>query len=250
MFFTKDKIKAFLIHLAISSAIIGIVFAVIFFFWYPRPYFQANGAWSVIRVLVMVDLVMGPLLTLVLFKKGKPGLVFDISMVAFVQIAALVYGVQVIFGERPYYLVFAVDRVEVVGKVEVDANKIKYPDLKIKPNKGPILVFADFPEDKEERNKILFEVVTEGKPDLERRPEYYHPYISNTDRVIQKGKSLSLLVGDNKDSKIKVDRFLKRYNGKLEDYLFLPMVGKNNDMALIIDNITGLPVDGIAVDPW
>ncbi|MBT8125631.1 MAG: hypothetical protein KJO81_12455 [Gammaproteobacteria bacterium] len=250
MFFTKDKIKAFLIHLAISSAIIGIVFAVIFFFWYPRPYFQANGAWSVIRVLVMVDLVMGPLLTLVLFKKGKPGLVFDISMVAFVQIAALVYGVQVIFGERPYYLVFAVDRVEVVGKVEVDANKIKYPDLKIKPNKGPILVFADFPEDKEERNKILFEVVTEGKPDLERRPEYYHPYISNADRVIQKGKSLSLLVGDNKDSKIKVDRFLKRYNGKLEDYLFLPMVGKNNDMALVIDKITGLPVDGIAVDPW
>ncbi|MDH3609511.1 MAG: hypothetical protein OEQ24_09765 [Gammaproteobacteria bacterium] len=50
---------------------------------------------------------------------------------AFVQIAALVYGVQVIFGERPYYLVFAVDRVEVVGKVEVDANKIKYPDLKL-----------------------------------------------------------------------------------------------------------------------
>ncbi len=250
MFFTKDKIKAFLIHLAISSAIIGIVFAVIFFFWYPRPYFQANGAWSVIRVLIMVDLVMGPLLTLVLFKKGKPGLVFDISMVAFVQIAALVYGVQVIFGERPYYLVFAVDRVEVVGKVEVDVNKIKYPDLKIKPNKGPILVFADFPEDKEERNKILFEVVTEGKPDLERRPEYYHPYISNADRVIQKGKSLSLLVGDNKDRKIKVDRFLKRYNGKLEDYLFLPMVGKNNDMALVIDKITGLPVDGIAVDPW
>ena len=193
---------------------------------------------------------MGPLLTLVLFKKGKPGLVFDISMVAFVQIAALVYGVQVIFGERPYYLVFAVDRVEVVGKVEVDVNKIKYPDLKIKPNKGPILVFADFPEDKEERNKILFEVVTEGKPDLERRPEYYHPYISNADRVIQKGKSLSLLVGDNKDRKIKVDRFLKRYNGKLEDYLFLPMVGKNNDMALVIDKITGLPVDGIAVDPW
>ncbi|MDH3609451.1 MAG: hypothetical protein OEQ24_09455, partial [Gammaproteobacteria bacterium] len=110
--------------------------------------------------------------------------------------------------------------------------------------------FADFPEDKEEHNKILFEVVTEGKPDLERRPEYYHPYISNVDRVIQKGKSLSLLVGDNKDSKIKVDRFLKRYNGKLEDYLFLPMVGKNNDMALLIDKITGLPVDGIAVDPW
>lgn len=250
MFFTKDKLKAFLLHLAISSAIIGAVFALIFFFWYPRPYFQANGAWSVIRVLVMVDLVMGPLLTLVLFKKGKPGLVFDICMVAFVQIAALVYGVQVIYSERPYYLVFAVDRVEVVGKVEVDANKIKYPDLKIKPIKGPILVFADFPEDKKERQKLLFDVVMEGKPDLERRPEYYHPYASNVDKIVQKGKSLSALLTDDKDSKKKVDKFLQRYSGNKEDYLYLPMVGKNNDMALVIDKVTGLPIDGIAVDPW
>ena len=58
MIFTKDKLKAFLLHLAISSAVIGAVFALIFFFWYPRPYFQANGAWSVIRIIVMVDLVM------------------------------------------------------------------------------------------------------------------------------------------------------------------------------------------------
>lgn len=250
MFFTKDKLKAFLIHLAISSAIIGIVFGLIFFYWYPSPYFQANGAWSVIRVLVMVDLVMGPLLTLVLYKKGKRGLVFDICMVALVQIAALIYGVQVIYGERPYYLVFAVDRVEVVGKVEIDANKLKYPELKIKPNKGPILVFADFPEDKEERNKFLFEVVTEGKPDLERRPEYYHPYTSNADKIVQKGKSLSVLLTDDKDGKKKVDKFLLQYKGKQEDYLYLPMVGKNNDMALVIDKITGLPIDGIAVDPW
>ena len=90
----------------------------------------------------------------------------------------------------------------------------------------------------------------EGKPDLERRPEYYHPYASNVDKIVQKGKSLSALLTDDKDSKKKVDKFLQRYNGNKEDYLYLPMVGKNNDMALVIDNVTGLPIDGIAVDPW
>ncbi|MEJ2115130.1 MAG: type IV pilin accessory protein, partial [Gammaproteobacteria bacterium] len=81
--------------MSISAAIISFVFTLIFFIWYPRPYFQANGAWSVIRILILVDLVMGPLLTLVLFKKGKPGLVLDLCLVAIIQLTALIYGVNV-----------------------------------------------------------------------------------------------------------------------------------------------------------
>ncbi len=250
MFFTADKIKAFLIHLTISASIVGIVIALIFFYWYPSPYFEANGAWTVLRILVMVDLILGPLLTLVLFKRGKKGLVMDMSIIAAIQIAALVYGVHVIYGERPYYLAFAVDRFEVIGKVEIDVNKIKYPELKIKPNRGPILVYADFPEDKEERNKFLFETVMEGKPDLERRPEYYHPYLSNKEKVIQKAKPLAELIKNESTDQKKIAKFLQKHKGDEENYLFLPLVGKNNDLALVINKTTGLPVDGIAIDPW
>ena len=250
MFFTKDKLKAFSIHLFISATIVGIVFVLIFLFWYPRPYFEANGAWTVLRVLVMVDLVLGPLLTLVLFKRGKKGLVLDMCIVAAIQLAALIYGVHVIFGERPYYLAFAVDRFEVIGKVEIDANKIKYPELKIKPNQGPILVYSDFPKDKKQRENFLFEVVIQGKPDLERRPEYYHPYLLNKDKVLQKAKPLSDLIRGETSNQKKIDKFLKRHSDTQESYLYLPLVGKNNDLALVLDKNSGLPVDGIAIDPW
>ena len=171
-------------------------------------------------------------------------------MVAAVQIIALVYGIHVIFGERPYYLVFAVDRFEVVGRVEIDESKIKYPELRIKPNEGPILIYADFPEDKEEREKFLFEVVTEGKPDLERRPEYYKLYTPNIEKVLQKGKSLNELIEKDNNNKKIVEKFLKGYKNKEDGLVFLPLVGKNNDMALILDKMTGLPIDGISVDPW
>ena len=123
MFFTKDKLSAFAIHLTISATIVAIVIAIIFYFWYPKPFFEANGAWTVLRVLIMVDLVLGPSLTLALFKKGKKGLVMDMSIIAAIQLAALIYGTTVIFGARPYYLVFAVDRFEIVGKAEVDAER-------------------------------------------------------------------------------------------------------------------------------
>ncbi len=249
-YITTDKIVAFLFHLAISSVVIGAVFILIFFFWYPSPYFEANGAWSVIRVLVLVDLVMGPLLTLVLFKKGKPGLILDLCIIAVIQLSALAYGINVIYGERPYYLVFAVDRFEVVGEVEVDKQKLKYQELKNKPNKGPILVFADFPKDKKERDDLLFEVLMEGKPDLERRAEYYHPYNSYKNRVLSKAKPLSNLFKNDESVKIRIEKFLKKNSGTKDDYLYLPMVGKNNDMALVINKDTGMPVDGIAGDPW
>lgn len=249
-FFSPDKLKAFIIHLSISASIVGAVMALIFFYWYPRPYFEANGAWPVLRILIGVDLVLGPLLTLILFKKGKPGLVFDMSFIAAIQLTALIYGVHTIYDERPYYLVFAVDRFEVIGKVEIDDSKIKYPELTDKPNKGPILVFADFPKDKDEKNNFLFEVIMEGKPDLERRPEYYLPYALNKEKIIEKAKTLKLLVEADKNNKQKVEKFINKNADKKDDLLFLPLVGKNNDLALVLDKTTGLPIDGISVDPW
>ena len=250
MFFSEDKITAFLIHFAISATIVGIVVVLIFLYWYPHPYFEANGAWLVLRVLIGVDLVLGPLLTLALFKKGKPGLVLDMCMIAAIQLSALVYGVHVIYGERPYYLVFAVDRFEVVGKVEIDESKIKFPELKNKPYKGPILVFADFPEDKEERKKFMFEVIIDNKPDLERRPEYYKLYAPNKDKVLEKARNISDLVEADKNNKQKVEKLLKEYANKADSLSFLPLVGKYNDLALVLDKTTGLPIDGVLTDPW
>ena len=99
--------RAFLTHLALSATIVGIACAAIFFIWYPRPYFEATGAWHVLRVLIGVDLVLGPLLTLIVFKPGKWGLKFDLCAIALVQLAALIYGLTTIYEERPYFTVFA-----------------------------------------------------------------------------------------------------------------------------------------------
>ena len=66
-----SKRRAFLIHLSASAFVVGTLCAIIFFLWYPAPYFEARGAWSVIRILVGVDLILGPALTLVLFRPRK-----------------------------------------------------------------------------------------------------------------------------------------------------------------------------------
>jgi len=250
MFLSADKIKAFSIHLAISATIVGIVFALIFFFWYPKPFFEANGAWTVLRILIGVDLIMGPLLTLILYKKGKKGLVLDLCLIAAIQLTALTYGTSVIYGARPYYLVFVVDRFEIIGEKEIDASKIIHPMLRVKPNKGPIMVFTDLPQDAEEAQKIMFETVMDGAPDIERRPELYQLYLPNVSKVLNKAKNISELIEMDENNKREVDKFLASYPNKIDDLLFIPLVGRNHSLALVIDKMTGIPIDGISVDPW
>src|SRR4029078_12975478 len=102
--------KAAGIHLSISLLIGLIVGALLFGVWYPPPYFHAAGADQLVLLLVSVDIVLGPLLTLVVFKSGKWGLKFDLTLIAVMQTIALVYGLSVVLRSRPVFLVAAVDR--------------------------------------------------------------------------------------------------------------------------------------------
>lgn len=244
-----SRIRASLIHLFISAIVVGLALAVIFFFWYPDPYFKAAGTWRVIQVLVGVDLVVGPVLTLILFKSGKPRLKFDLSVIALIQVVALTYGTTVIYQERPYFSVFAVDRFEIVTKGEVDVSKIEYEELMKKPLRGPLLVFAAMPENMEAQQRLLMEVLLEGKPDLDRRPEYYEPYLARKEAVLEKARPLSDLLQGHPDAAGRIDRLTEKHktSGQLA---FVPLVGRNSDHALVLSGNTGLPIGSLDVDPW
>jgi hypothetical protein len=244
-----SKQRAFVVHLFASAALVGLVCALVFFFWYPAPYFSAKGTWTVLAVLLGVDLVVGPLLTLYLYRPQKPGLMIDMSVIVVVQLAALIYGTAVIYTERPYFTVFAVDRFEVVARREVDTALIASPELRDKPLAGPVLAVALLPEAPEELQKLLEEVIIEGKPDIDRRPEYWQPYAAHAQRVIDKSRSLNALTA-REETRPKVERLLRRLGRPIEELSFLPLIGKDRDFAFVIDKQTGEPLDLIDVDPW
>ena len=100
------KPRAFAIHLIASAAVILAFFCVMFFVWYPAPYFETDGGWKVLRILAGVDVVLGPLLTLIVFKPGKPSLKFDMSCIVLAQLSALIYGGTIIYQQRPAFVVF------------------------------------------------------------------------------------------------------------------------------------------------
>jgi hypothetical protein len=244
--------RAFLTHLAASAAIVGTVCALIFFVWYPHPYFQAMGAWHVLRVLIGVDLVVGPLLTLIVFKPGKRGLKFDLCVIAILQLAALFYGAATIYRQRPYFTVFAVDRFYVLARDEVPGAQLDAPGLAErlgdKPLIGPLLVVASRPSDTAGMQRLLDDTLA-GKPDIERRPEFWGRYADGASQVAARAASADAFAARRPEAGPLIEAFARR--GVARDRLgFLPVVAKNRDLTLVVDTADGRLLDVLDLDPW
>lgn len=245
-----SKLRAGLTHFGLSALVVGSVCAVVFAFWYPPPYFAIKGTWGALKVLLGVDLVLGPVMTLILWKPGKWGLKFDMTVVVVVQLAALTYGTSVLYRERPYFLVFAVDRFEVVSLPEIDRDSLDPGFAEAKPWSGPEWVFAEPPKDLKAQQALLEEVVFEGKPDIERRPELWRDYDEHRDAVLARAHSYSDLVDANDATAQKLERIADDHDKRLEDLGYLPIVGRDGLFALIVDMADAAPLEAVTIDAW
>lgn len=65
----------------------------------PYPYREISGGRELFLLLVAVDVVMGPLITLMIFNTGKPRreLQLDLIVVGVLQLAALAYGLSTVY---------------------------------------------------------------------------------------------------------------------------------------------------------
>ena len=99
-----NRYQAFAVHMAISLVIFFILLVCITQYWYPGILFDTGNGWKAIGMIVGIDLVLGPLLTL--FNHNKSSLKLDLAIIALVQTAALAYGTWTIHQTRPIALAF------------------------------------------------------------------------------------------------------------------------------------------------
>ena len=100
------------------------------------------GGATLILLLIGVDVVIGPLITLIIFDPKKKSLRFDLAVIAVLQLGALLYGCSVMFNARPVYNVFVVDRFEVVAANAIDeeSREKAAPEFRSLPLTGPKVV--------------------------------------------------------------------------------------------------------------
>jgi hypothetical protein len=233
--FTRWKAAA--IHLAISIAIAVLVIAAMLFLWYPTPYFQAMGGGGLLMLVTGVDVVLGPLITLIIFNTKKKSLKFDLMCVAIVQVVALAYGVSTMFHARPVYTVFNKDRFDVVIAADIsDKERAKVTDVAFKsiPLTGPQIVALETPNDMKEVQRML-----ESGIDSRAFSQYYIAYDSKAKEAATAAKPLAQIQKNNPAAAEKLKSFLTTKGFDESKVGFLPLYTRNEDMTVVLDKETG-----------
>jgi len=233
------------IHLGISFLIGLAAFAVVHFVWYPNAFWQMSGGRSLFFLVVSVDIVIGPLITLTIFnpKKSRRALALDLTIIAVLQIAALSYGVWTIAKARPLFAVFNVDRITVVTASELTASDMaaaQRPEFKSLPWFGPQLIAVRHAQNAAETNERI-ELAMAGR-DVPQLPKYYIPYGEATAEVLRHVQPLSALAEKNAQKRDAVQAAISHLGHDIGDLGFLPTVARG-DWVAVVDMKTAAIID-------
>ena len=244
------RTRAALIHLAVSALIVGSVLTVVFLAWYPGYLFELSGAIDPVLVMVGVDVTLGPILTFIVFKAGKPGLKFDLAVIFSVQIAALLYGSITLYQERPHFLVFAVDNFVAIPARAVEMDALRYDELRSKRKTGLVMVHARMPEDPDVRRELIDSVLFEGEPDLERRAEFFEPYEYGAAEIRAHAIDIHDFSPAGEREADEIADAVQRFEAAHAALGLVPTRSFSDDYALVIDLATLEPLTAIRVNAW
>jgi hypothetical protein len=90
----------------------------------------------------------------------------------------------------------------------------------------------------------------EGQKDLEFRAELYEPYRPDLAQLRSRSLDLAQIAALDETAKAAIAEFSTQRGGRLEDYLYLPLKGKNQDIVLALSPQDGMPVGWIPISPW
>ena len=242
----KNKFKAFLFHFILSVIIVSLVISSVIYFWYPVDYLGVTSFKEIALLIVSIDLVIGPLLTFVVFNPKKKSLRFDLAIIALFQLSALSYGTYTLFETHPLYLTFNGGSFNLISAKDVQPKKAKHAEYKISKLDSPKLAYVEMPTDYKNLMNVVIGNRTKGAQKLEQRTEFYKPYDENVDNILAKSLDSELILSDK--NLLKEATVLSKYKNT-KNLAFLPLKG-TNDAIIILDKKTARPIGTINRNPW
>ncbi|HKK05870.1 MAG TPA: hypothetical protein VKA50_08490 [Gammaproteobacteria bacterium] len=232
----KERLKAFSIHLSISLTIFAVLLYLILVHWYPQPFFAADGGWQGIRIVFGVDVVLGPLLTFIVYRKGKPGLKFDLTMIALVQLTALTWGVHITYSERPVLITYSQFGFYTVTADQLEKTGLTIGDLK-RFEQGSVLpmAYVDVPTDPDKREALFVSSLRSGHP-VYLMSKLYRPLdAQNREKIRAEPIDVRANVKSDRRAWRELQRFLAKRDAPLDRYIYLPLSCRYRNLVAIVD---------------
>lgn len=247
----KNRLTGAGIHLCICLAVAVLAWFVLFRFFYPYPFIEISGGRQLFLLLVTVDVILGPSLTFAVMSPGKMRHVLrrDLIFIGAVQLAALMYGLGIMYAARPIYLVHEVDRFKLVSAADVDESNLAEAPVEFRrlPIAGVETIGLRKARSSAEKLSSL-DLEMAGR-DLSLQAGWWQP-LSDDNRasIRQHGKSVALLRQRVTDGSAELDRILRARGLRDENAIALPLVTRGFSWSVLLDKrdlkIVGyLPID-------
>lgn len=224
------------VHLAISVLVLLVPLMLIFYSWFPVPYFEGDGGLQAAVVLAFVHFVAGPALTFVIFNPNKPleGIKLDLAVIGSLQIAALCAGSYLVYDQRPVAVVLAEDKFYPVSARVIRQQGASVTDLRAFGRQAPALVFSRPPADREEFAQMMLLALNEGI-DIVEQIITFKPLSEHLAAAAENQPDLDRLESDNPDFAAELVAFLNARNARREDFYYMPFNGRYKRVLLVID---------------
>jgi hypothetical protein len=240
----RFRLKAFSLHLLSSATVLTLILGSLYFGWYRWPGWHLTDVSRVVFVMVCVDVVLGPTLTLIIANKNKPRreLVRDIGIIVVVQLCALIYGSVSLWNGRPLYYAFSENVLQLVQAYDIDAaeaeaGRRQNPGLAPHWYSLPRWIWAPLPQNAQESEKIVASAVT-GGDDVISMPRYFKPWEDGLPSLRSRLKKVDDVAYFAKNEKKKLKERMKA-EGLPDDQLnTMPLTGRGHPLLAVFDPAT------------
>lgn len=242
-----------LIHFVCGLIWIAFLAIPVFGLWFPYPYREITGGGDFFYIIFAVDVVCGPILTLILFdpRKARWKWRMDLLLILTLQIGAMIYGVDRLIAMRPVYLAYEGDRFRVIRANDFSAQELgeANPSFSDLSWTGPRLISVKLlsHSDPGYMNSIVRSM--NGEPPSF-RPSRWEQYDLQLKNIRASLRSLDILQSDGASAKELMKMELKcKCRRSLLGYL--PLISNDVDDWIVVLNVeSGLPVGYLNIDGW
>ncbi len=242
----RNRWQAGLTHLLLSALIGGVLLLLIRFVWYPGLLFDISGGSELAMLVIGIDVVLGPLLTTVVFVRGKKNLWLDLTLIGLLQAGAFLYGSYVTLVARPAFMVSAIDRIQVIGANEFEPENWAEASAEAKLSWiGPVWVGVEMPADPKLREDITFGRIG-GGVDLPLLPRFYQSYESVKANLRSRALGFDELSVSDRDAVLLA---LADQGHAGEGLAWVPLVGRIGSAIMVLDR-QGSPIGAYQANPW
>jgi hypothetical protein len=229
------KLKATAVHLCMSLLVFVYLAYQMYFNWYPQPYFSVDGGWQGIRLVGAIDLILGPVITFLIFNpdKSRKEIVFDLITIATIQLGALAYGVHTTYSQRPVAIIL-IDEFVVSATMDHYGDTLISEDiLKQYSDEKPPIIYAHMEKNREALDEIQRMKIEEKV--LEHAQVNLYQQKSGLTKALQERQMLFYDRMRFYQEEARFEAWLQQNQKSREDVLVMRFSGRYGQLWLVFD---------------